>query len=117
MEAGIGTLTRLGNERVDAVLVVVEPTPKSVEVGVRAAGLAEEKSLGRVIVVASRIRSEADMDTMRAAFAGYEIVAIPDDAAIVNADRMGVAPLDMAPDSPAVAALCSLARSLLPVPA
>ena len=117
LEAGIGTLTRLGDQRVDAVLVVVEPTPKSIEVGVRAAGLAREKQLGRVVVVASRVRNEADMEILRKAFDGHEIVAVPDDPAIVEADRKGVAPLDLAPDSPAVKALCDLARGLLPIPA
>jgi CO dehydrogenase maturation factor len=117
LEAGIGTLTRLGEQRVDAVLVVAEPTPKSIEVGVRAAELAREKQLGRIVVVASRVRGEADLDVLQKAFAGYEIVPIPDDPAIVEADRKGVAPLDLAPDSPAVRALCDLARSLLPVPA
>ncbi|MDP9389358.1 MAG: hypothetical protein M3Q48_15930 [Actinomycetota bacterium] len=117
LEAGIGTLTRLGEERVDAVLVVVEPTPKSIEVGVRAAGLAREKRLGRVVVVASRVRGDDDLATIRSAFADHEIVAVPDDPAIVDADRKGLAPLDVAPDSPAVRALCELARSLLPVAA
>ena len=117
MEAGIGTLTRLGEERVDAVLVVVEPTPKSIEVGQRALELAQDKLLGRVIIVASRVRNDADMETLAAAFPDQELVAIPDDPAIVEADRKGVAPLDLAPESPAVRALCDLARSLLPVPA
>lgn len=117
MEAGIGTLSRLGEQRVDTVLVVVEPTAKSLEVGQRAAALAVEKQLGRVIVVASRIRHDADLEMVSTMFAGYEVVAIPDDPAIVAADRAGVAPLDTAPDSPAVQALCQLARSLLPVPA
>lgn len=117
MEAGIGTLTRLGEERVDAVLVVVEPTPKSIEVGQRAAELAQDKMLGRLVIVASRVRNDADMATLTEAFPDLEIVAIPDDPAIVEADRKGVAALDLAPDSPAVQALCALARSLLPVPA
>ena len=117
MEAGIGTLTRLGEQRVDTVLVVVEPTPKSLEVGQRAAALAAEKQLGRVIVVASRIRNDADLEMVTKLFADYEVVPIPDDPAIVAADRAGVAPLDTAPDSPAVQALCRLARGLLPVPA
>lgn len=117
MEAGIGTLTRLSDERVDAVLVVVEPTPKSIEVGVRAVELATQKALGRVIVVASRIRNDDELAAMHAAFPGHEVVAIPDDPAIVKADRQGVAPLDLDPDAPAVKALCGLARSLLPVPA
>jgi CO dehydrogenase maturation factor len=117
MEAGIGTLTRLSDERVDAVLVVVEPTPKSIEVGVRAVELATEKSLGRLVIVASRIRSDEELATIHAAFPGQEVVPIPDDPAIVQADRRGVAPLDLAPEAPAVQALCELARSLLPVPA
>lgn len=117
MEAGIGTLTRLGEERVDAVLVVVEPTPKSIEVGQRAAELAQDKMLGRLVIVASRVRSAADVELLTKAFDGFELVAIPDDPAILEADRRGVAALDLAPDSPAVAALCNLARSLLPVPA
>jgi CO dehydrogenase maturation factor len=117
LEAGIGTLTRLGDQRVDAVLVVVEPTPKSIEVGQRAVVLAKEKQLGRIVVVASRIRGDADLATMAEHFPDVEIVPIPDDPAIVEADRKGVAPLDLAPDAPAVQALCNLARSLLPVPA
>ncbi|MDP9070018.1 MAG: carbon monoxide dehydrogenase, partial [Actinomycetota bacterium] len=89
LEAGIGTLTRLADQRVDAVLVVVEPTPKSIEVGTRAADLAREKALGRVIVVASRIRDEDDLATVAKAFPDHEVVAIPDDPAIVKADRDG----------------------------
>ncbi|MDP8991849.1 MAG: hypothetical protein M3N31_02155 [Actinomycetota bacterium] len=117
LEAGIGTLTRLGDQRVDAVLVVVEPTPKSVEVGTRAADLAREKSLGRVVVVASRVQGDDDLATIRSAFSGYEVVAVPDDPAIVEADRDGVAPIDATPEAPAVKALEELARSLLPAAA
>ena len=114
-EAGIGTITRLGNEKVDVVLVVVEPTPKSLEVGTRAADLAKEKMLGRVFVVASRIRSEADMDVVSKTFPDYEIVAIPDDPSIVQADRHGISPLDLPEPGPAVAALAALAQRLAPV--
>jgi CO dehydrogenase maturation factor len=114
-EAGIGTITRLGNEKVDVVLVVVEPTPKSLEVGTRAADLAREKMLGRVIIVASRVRGEADMDAVRQTFPGYEIVAIPDDPSIVLADRQGVSPLDLPEPGPAVRALSDLAARLAPI--
>lgn len=117
MEAGIGTLTRLAEQKVDAVLVVVEPTPKSIEVGQRAAELARDRQQGRLVIVASRVRTDADRAVLDQSFPGMEIVVIPDDPAIVEADRKGVAPLDLAPDSPAVQALCGLARSLLPVPA
>jgi CO dehydrogenase maturation factor len=111
-EAGIGTLTRLGEGDVDVVLVVVEPTPKSIEVGVRCADLAREKSLGRVVVLASRTRDAADLEMIASAFPGCEIVAIPYDEGIRAADRDGIAPIDLAPDGAAVNALVDLAARL-----
>lgn len=113
LEAGIGTLTRMSEKGVDAVLVVVEATPKSLEVGVRAAALAEERSLGRLIVVANRVRGEEDLDVIRSAFPSQETVTVPDDPAIPAADRAGVAPLDASPDAPAVRALVDLGERLL----
>jgi CO dehydrogenase maturation factor len=111
-EAGVGTLTRLSEQRVDTVLVVVEPTPKSVEVGMRAVALAQERSVTRVIVVANRLRDDADLAVLRSAFPGCDVVAVPDDPKIVEADRKGVAPIDLAPDAPAVLALVGLAERL-----
>ncbi len=116
LEAGVGTLTRLGDAGVDLVLIVVEPTPKSVEVGCRAAALVADKALGRAVVVASRIRSDDDLTMITKAFPDHEVVPIPDDPAIVQADRNGVAPLDSAPDAPAVQALVRLAEELVPSP-
>ncbi|MEO7557272.1 MAG: AAA family ATPase [Acidimicrobiales bacterium] len=114
LEAGIGTLTRLGEGAVDIVVIVVEAMPKSMEVGTRAAAVAAEKNIGRVIVVANRIRNDADLEAITAAFPGQEIVVVPDDRAIVDADRQGVAPLDLAPEAPAVQALSGLAGLLVP---
>jgi CO dehydrogenase maturation factor len=113
-EAGVGTLTRLEEQKVDTVVVVVEATPKSIEVGLRAAELAREKLLQRVVIVANRVRGEADIATIRAAFPGLEVVAVPDDPKIREADRHGVAPIDHAPDAPAVLALVGLAEQLAP---
>lgn len=112
LEAGIGTLTRLDDRQVDAVVVVVESTAKSIEVGTRAAALARQKSAGRVVVVANRLRGDADLVAIRAAFPGEEIVPIPDDPAITAADRAGAAPLDRTPTSPAVLALAEMAGTL-----
>ncbi|MBA2279611.1 MAG: AAA family ATPase [Acidimicrobiia bacterium] len=115
LEAGIGTLTRLQDATIDAVLIVVEPTPKSIEVGSRAYGLVRDKAVGRVVVVANRIRNDEDLDRVRQAFPDAEIVAVPDDPAIVAADRSGVAALDRTADAPAVLALIGVAERLLPV--
>ena len=113
-EAGVGTLTRLGEEHVDTVVIVVEATPKSLEVGARAAALAAERTVGRIVVVANRIRHQEDLETVRAAFPGMEVVGVPHDAKIVEADRLGIAPIDLDPDAPAVRALIGLASTLLP---
>ena len=113
LEAGVGTLTRLGDAGVDVVLIVVEPTPKSVEVGCRAAALVADKELGRALVVASRVRSDDDLAMITKAFPDHQVVAIPDDPAIVAADRHGTAPLDTAPDAPAVQALVGLVDEIL----
>ena len=113
-EAGVGTLTRLEEQKVDTVLVVVEATPKSIEVGLRAAELAREKLLQRVVIIANRIRHEADLEKIRAAFPDMEVVPVPDDPKIREADRHGIAPIDHAPDAPAVQALVGLAEKLLP---
>jgi CO dehydrogenase maturation factor len=113
LEAGVGTLTRLGDAGVDVVLIVVEPTPKSVEVGCRAAALVVDKELGRALVVASRVRNDDDLAMITKAFPDHRVVAIPDDPAIVAADRHGTAPLDSAPDAPAVLALMGLVDEIL----
>ena len=115
-EAGVGTLTRLEEQKVDTVVVVVEATPKSIEVGKRAAELAREKLLQRVIIVANRIRDDDDLAAIRAEFPDVEVVPVPDDPAIREADRFGVAPIDHAPDAPAVRALVGLAGRLAPNP-
>lgn len=112
LEAGIGTLTRLPDGSVDVVVIVVQPTPKSLEVGARAVALAHERKLGRLVVVANRIATEDDEAMIRAAFPDEEVIAIPDDPAVLHADREGHAPLDTAPDAPAILALLGLADHL-----
>lgn len=112
-EAGVGTLTRLGEEHVDTVVIVVEATPKSLEVGARAAALAAERTVSRVVVVANRIRDDDDLQTVRSAFPGIEVIGVPHDPKIVEADRKGIAPLDLDPEAPAVKALVGLASTLV----
>lgn len=112
LEAGTGTLTRLAGGAIDVAVVVVEPSPRSIEVGVRAATAARDRRAGRVIVVANRVREGDDLDAITSALGGAELVIVPDDPAIVEADRQGVAPLDLAPDAPAVTALRTLADRL-----
>lgn len=109
LEAGIGTLTRLASQSIDVVVIVVEPTPRSLDVGQRALELASERGRGQIVVVANRVLDSADADRVAAAFPDRELVLVPLDTAITDADRAGVSALDMQPDSPAVLALLSVA--------
>jgi len=111
LEAGLHTVLRL-DQSVDVVLVVVEPTTKSLEVGVRAVEVIQERGLGRVLVMANRVREARDMESVRAAFPGIEPVWVPEDPAITSAERLGQAVVDATPGSPAVLALVALAERL-----
>ncbi|MDQ3576095.1 MAG: hypothetical protein M3443_00490 [Actinomycetota bacterium] len=114
-EAGLGTVIRMGDRPVDVVVLVTEPTPKSLEVASRAADLVREHKLGRLVVTANRVRDDEDLARVQAAFPGLDVTVVPDEPAIVNAERRGEAPLDAAPDSPGVRALISLADQVMPV--
>jgi CO dehydrogenase nickel-insertion accessory protein CooC1 len=111
MEAGLGTLLRLQPGTADVVLVVAEPSAKAIEIARRAAETAESR--GRVIVVANKVREEADIDVIREALGARELVAVPYDATIARADEHGVAPIDLDPGAAGVQALADLARLLV----
>ena len=112
LEAGIGTLTRLASASVDATVVVVEPTLRSIDVARRAVAVADEQRQGRVVVVANKVSDDDDRARIDEAFAGRTLVVVPDDPAVDTADRLGVSPVDHEPGAPAVAALESLADAL-----
>jgi len=112
-EAGIGTLTRLGDTKVDAVVVVTDPTVKSLEVASRAAAIAEQHTSGPLVIVANRVLDDADREAVERTLSGRTVVLVPEDDAIPKADRADTAPLDASPDSPAVRALSGLASLLV----
>ncbi len=112
LEAGIGTLTRLEPEAVDATVVVVEPTLRSIDVARRAVAVAEEQRQGRIVVVANKVGDEHDRARISGAFGGRVVAMIPEDPAIDGADRLGLSPVDHEPLSPAVTALENLADLL-----
>ena len=111
MEAGLGTVSRLKPGHIDVVLVVVEPSAKGIEVGRRAVQIATARA--RVIVIANRVTGEADLEAVAAALEGYELVAVPEEPVILQADREGIAPIDADADAPGVSALRRLAERLV----
>ncbi len=110
LEAGIGTLTRLPDEAVDVVLVVVEPTPRSIDVARRAITVAAEKTPGSIIVLANKVVDDDDRQRVVEGLADYrhhyrELIVVPHDEVVDQADRRGVSPVDLDSASPAVQAI------------
>ena len=107
------TVARGDDSQIDALVVVVEPYPRSAEVGRRLLEMAEQKGVARRIVVANKITGEEDLEAVRR-FLGVEPdVVIPDDGSVRGADRAGLSPIDHDARSPAMGALRGLASSLV----
>jgi CO dehydrogenase maturation factor len=99
----------------DTMLVVIEPRMKSVETVKRVLKLAKEIEVQEVLAVGNKISSERERlfieEKMREL--GVEIAAyIPYDEEVVEADILGVAPIDHDDGSPAVMALNQLKEVL-----
>ncbi len=114
LEAGLGTLLRVQAGQLDVALVVAQPTAKSIEVARRAVRIASTRS--RVMLIANRVRSKADVELIRegVAWEGGDIVIVPDDPEVARADEEGLAPIDAAPNGPGVRAVEALAALLEP---
>ena len=95
------------------ILIVVEPTAKSLLTGRRLARLAmDEEHPRRIVVVANKVREPGDVETV-AQRTGLEVIgAVPWDEEFAAAEQKMAAPIDMAPDSPAVQAVESLVEQL-----
>jgi CO dehydrogenase maturation factor len=111
LEAGVGTLTKMKEGAADVVLVVANPTAKSIEVARRAADSAAAKK-ARVVVIANRVESNEDRAAIRSALGEHEIVEVPEDSSVTRADLDGVAPIDVDENGPGVGAIRELSERL-----
>jgi CO dehydrogenase maturation factor len=112
MEAGAGTLTRMPAGSLDLALLVAEPSAKSIDVARRAAQIIRERQIGLLLVAANRVRGDQDVAMVREHLTDLDVLPVPDDPMITQADREGRSPIDLAPDAPAVRAVAELARRL-----
>lgn len=90
MEAGVEHLGRGTAKAVDKLIIVVEPSRRSVETAYRIRELAKDVGLQNIGVVGNKIRSEKDKDALISSMPGFEFLGfIPYDQAIVEADLAG----------------------------
>jgi len=116
LEAGLEHLSRGTARHVDTLLLIAEPYFKSLEAAQRSFVLAKDLGIDRIHMVANKIRSSRDEETVRQ-FAGRHAVTVagvvPFDPAVVEADERGAAVMDQQPDATSVIAVRQLADQLL----
>src|SRR5437588_3483579 len=114
-EASPEHLSRGTAQYAETMLIVVEPYYKSLETGRRMALLGMDLGLPQVALLANKIRDERELQAVRQ-FAdqhGLEVAgSVPFDERLPEAERAEQAPLDFAPDSPAIGAITEIGRQL-----
>ena len=101
---------------VDAMFVVVEPYFTSMETGRRTAMLAKDLGVGRVAVIANKVRGEEEVAVVHEFGRDNDIDVvgvIPFDDCFREAERVPLAPLDHDPEAGAMKAIAELAPRLL----
>ena len=114
-EASPEHLSRGTARYADALYAVVEPYYKSLETGRRMAALAKDLGLERVALIANKIRDENELAAVREFAAQHELdvaAVVPYDDSLPEAERARKAPLDFAPEAPAVAAIADFAETI-----
>lgn len=96
----------------DTLVAVVEPTVKSFVTARRLKRLGSVPDGPRLVVLANKVASADDEDLIAAETGLPVLGVVPQDAAVREADRVGAALIDHAPDAPATAALRSFATAL-----
>lgn len=98
MYAGVEHLGRATVDFVDAMLVVVEPTQRSLGTAAQIKKLANDIGLTRLWLVGNKVRNEQDAEFLRTSTPGIPVLGLlPADLLVQEADRTGIAVYDYVP--------------------
>src|SRR5574341_2405165 len=98
MYAGVEHLGRATVDFVDAMLVVVEPTRRSLGTAAQIKKLANDIGLTRLWLVGNKVRSQEEATFLERQTPGLPLLGIlPADLAVQEADRLGIAVYDYVP--------------------
>jgi len=91
MYAGVEHLGRATVDFVDAMLIVVEPTRRSLGTASQIKKLAHDIGLNRLWLVGNKVRNDEEADFLKAETPELPIVGmLPADLAVQEADRLGI---------------------------
>ena len=114
-EASPEHLSRGTAQYAETMAVIVEPYYKSLETGRRMALLGRDLGIPKVALVGNKVRDEREVQAIRE-FAGRHSIDlagfVPFDDGLPESERAQQAPLDFAPEGPAVAAISDIGREL-----
>jgi len=102
-------------KHVDVLYAVVEPYFKSMESGRRVLALARDLGIEHLALLANKVR-DGELEIVQQFADEHDlglIGSIPYDECFYHAERAAVAPIDFAPNAPAVVAIGRLARKLV----
>jgi len=98
MYAGVEHLGRATVDFVDAMLVVVEPTRRSLGTAAQIKKLAEDIGLTRLWLVGNKVRNDEEAEFLNAETPGLPVLGLMRaDLLVQEADRLGVAVYDYVP--------------------
>jgi CO dehydrogenase maturation factor len=98
MYAGVEHLGRATVDFVDAMLIVVEPTRRSLGTAAQIKQLAEDIGLSRLWLVGNKVRDEAEAAFLLSETPGIPVMGtLPADMGVQEADRLGIPVYDHVP--------------------
>jgi CO dehydrogenase maturation factor len=99
MYAGVEHLGRATVDFVDAMLVVVEPTRRSLGTATQIKKLANDIGLMRLYLVGNKVRNEDEMEFLESETPGIPLLGcLPADLKVQEADRLGIPVYDHVED-------------------
>lgn len=98
MYAGVEHLGRATVDFVNSMIVVVEPTRRSLGTAAQIKKLANDINLTRLWLVGNKVRNQDEADFLKSETPGIPILGLlPADLAVQEADRLGIAVYDHVP--------------------
>lgn len=98
MYAGVEHLGRATVDFVDAMIIVVEPTNRSLATAFQIKDLAKDIGLHRIFLVGNKIKDDQDMIFLQTESRGIPILGfLPENYGVIEADRDGVSVFEHVP--------------------
>jgi len=116
MEAGVEHMGRGTAKHVDIMLIVADPSLKSMETARKIYGLAAEAGIKKAFIIGNKIRNSSESELIQRFAADNKIPMldfVPYDEQILKVDMQGETPLEYAEDSVGIAAIQKIGEKLL----